>query len=76
MSKAIDSGMSNIAEYLEVSLSTSDGISIPKRKIKNFDEMESLLINIRRDYKNFDLNSWLICNDLKGKTEREIFISL
>lgn len=29
MSKAIDSGMSNIAEYLEVSLSTSDGISIP-----------------------------------------------
>lgn len=76
MSKAIGSGMSNIAEYLGVSLSTSDKIPIPKHKLEKFYEMESLLINIRRDYKNFDLNSWLICNDLKGKTEREIFISL
>lgn len=76
MSKAIDSGMSNIADYLKITSSTSNNISTFKDKIESFDDIENLLINIRQDYKDFDFNNWLNCNSLKGKTEREIFISL
>ncbi len=76
MPKALYSRIHNRAEKLNVSLSASDNVSTFKDKIEKFDEIDNLLINIRRDYKDFDLNNWLNCNNLNGKTEREIFISL
>ncbi|WFC28231.1 IpaD/SipD/SspD family type III secretion system needle tip protein [Proteus mirabilis] len=76
MPKVLYSRMYNRAEKLNVSSSASDNVSTFKDKIEKFDEIDNLLINIRRDYKDFDLNNWLNCNNLNGKTEREIFISL
>lgn len=76
MPKALYSRIHNRAEKLNVYLSASDNVSTFKDKIEKFDEIDNLLINIRRDYKDFDFNNWLNCNNLNGKTEREIFISL
>ncbi|MCW9689699.1 IpaD/SipD/SspD family type III secretion system needle tip protein [Proteus terrae] len=76
MPKVLYSRMYNRAEKLNVSSSASDNVSTFKDKIEKFDEIDNLLINIRRDYKDFDLNNWLNCNNLNGKTGREIFISL
>ncbi|WP_226894022.1 IpaD/SipD/SspD family type III secretion system needle tip protein [Proteus sp. FME41] len=76
MFKAIDSGMSNIANYSKSYSSPNDVVSKSKNEKQILDNMEDLLINIRREYKNFDLENWIDCNNLKEKSEREISISL
>ena len=77
MSKAIDSGMYNIADQLKTTSSTSHSISTFKDKIEKFDEeIENLLVKIKQYYKDFDFNNWLSCNNLKGKSEREIYFTL
>lgn len=76
MAKAIDSGMSNIASHSKIYSSDNDAVSTSKNEIHFLDDMKNLLINIRREQKDFDLENWIICNNLKGKTEREIYVSL
>lgn len=77
MPKALYSRIHNRAEKLNVSLSASDNVSTFKDKIEKFDEIDNLLINIRRDYKDFDLNNWLNCNNLMEKQRgKYLFLSL
>ncbi|WP_311752693.1 IpaD/SipD/SspD family type III secretion system needle tip protein [Proteus columbae] len=76
MSKAIDSGMYNIANYSKTYSSDNDIVSTSKNEIHFLDDMKELLTNIRREKKDFDLKNWIDCNNLKGKTEREIYTSL
>lgn len=76
MAKAIDSGMSNIASHSKIYSSDNNVVSTSKNEKYVLDDMKELLINIRREKKDFDLDNWISCNNLKGKTEREIYISL
>lgn len=76
MAKAIDSGMSNIASHSKIYSSDNDVVSTSKNGKYILDDMKELLINIRREKKDFDLDNWISCNNLKGKTEREIYVSL
>ncbi|MFU9004114.1 IpaD/SipD/SspD family type III secretion system needle tip protein [Proteus sp. TSJ240517] len=76
MAKAIDSGMSNIASHSKIYFSDNDIVSTSKNEKHVLDDMKELLINIRREKKDFDLDNWIDCNNLKGKTEREIYVSL
>lgn len=76
MSKAIDPRAHNVVNYLNVYTSANDNISTLSDRIDNLDEVEKLLMNIKREHQDFDLANWINCNNLKGKTEREIFISL
>lgn len=76
MAKAIDSGMSNIANHSKIYSSDNDVVSTSKNEKHVLDDMKELLINIKREEKDFDLNNWISCNNLKGKTEREIYVSL
>ncbi|QEZ93505.1 IpaD/SipD/SspD family type III secretion system needle tip protein [Proteus sp. CD3] len=76
MAKAIDSGMSNIASHSKIYSSDNNVVSTSKNEKHVLDDMKELLINIRREKKDFDLDNWISCNNLKGKTEREIYISL
>lgn len=76
MAKAIDSGMSNIASHSKIYSSDNNVVSTSKNEKYVLDDMKELLINIRREKKDFDLDNWISCNNLKGKTEMEIYISL
>lgn len=76
MAKAIDSGMSNIASHSKIYSSDNNVVSTSKNEKNVLDDMKELLINIRREKKDFDLDNWISCNNLKGKTEREIYVSL
>ncbi|MEQ5349515.1 IpaD/SipD/SspD family type III secretion system needle tip protein [Proteus sp. WDL240414] len=76
MAKAIDSGMSNIASHSKIYSSDNNVVSTSKNEKTVLDDMNELLINIRREKKDFDLEHWISCNNLKGKTEREIYVSL
>ncbi len=76
MAKAIDSGMSNIASHSKIYSSDNNVVSTSRNEKHILDDMKELLINIRREKKDFDLDNWISCNNLKGKTEREIYISL
>ncbi|WP_454208649.1 hypothetical protein [Proteus sp. Marseille-Q3619] len=77
MAKAIDSGMSNIASHSKIYSSDNNVVSTSKNEKTVLDDMNELLINIRREKKDFDLEHWISCNNLKGKTEREyMFLSL
>ncbi len=76
MAKAIDSGMSNIASHSKIYSSDNNVVSTSKNEKNVLDDMNELLINIRREKKDFDLEHWISCNNLKGKTEREIYVSL
>lgn len=75
MSNAIHSGMHNIANHLTPHSSPQEGVSILKKK-QLFDDMESLVKHIKREHNDFDLDNWVYCHQLDGKTEREIYISL
>lgn len=76
MAKAIDSGMSNIASHSKIYSSDNNVVFTSKNEKYVLDDMKELLINIKREKKDFDLDNWISCNNLKGKTEREIYISL
>lgn len=38
--------------------------------------MKELLINIKREENDFDLNNWISCNNLKRETEMKMYVSL
>lgn len=76
MFKAIDSGMYNIANHSKIYSSDNDVVSTSRNEIHFLDDMKKLLINIKQEQKDFDLDNWIDCNKLKGKTEREIYVSL
>ncbi|SUC13575.1 cell invasion protein [Proteus vulgaris] len=76
MAKAIDSGMSNIANYSKIYSSDNNVFSTFKNEKHVLDDMKKLLINRKREENYFDLNNWISCNNLKGKTDMEIFVSL
>lgn len=76
MPKSIDSRMHNIPNYLNTSSSASDSASALDSKKEKFDKIDDLIVGIRRENKDFDLDNWINCNNLKEKTESEIFILL
>lgn len=76
MFKAIDSGMYNIANHSKIYSSDNDIVSTSINEIQFSDEMNELLEDIKQEQKNFNFDNWIACNNLKGKTEREIYTSL
>lgn len=75
MPKPIDSSLHYIPDSLTTSSPTSDATSSSENKKEDFNKIDELIKNIKQKYKDFDFENWIACNDLKEKTEREIFFS-
>ncbi|WP_109419973.1 IpaD/SipD/SspD family type III secretion system needle tip protein [Proteus terrae] len=76
MNDTVSSMKSNTVNSLTIHSPTIAPILSEKDKIEFNKKIEDLIINIERKYENFELNNWKSCNDLNGKTEKEIFIYL
>ncbi|WP_368910976.1 IpaD/SipD/SspD family type III secretion system needle tip protein [Proteus vulgaris] len=76
MPKPIDSSLHYIPNSLTTSSPTSDATSSSENKKEDFNKIDELIKNIKQKYKDFDFENWIACNDLKEKTEREIFFFL
>ncbi len=76
MNQTINSRMAGIAHSLTNYPPTVEPTLVEENKKEFLNDIENLIINIRREHKNFDLDSWKSCNNLNRKTEKEIFILL
>jgi invasin D len=76
MNQAVNSRMFNTANSLINQSSVMESDSISKETMEFLNRIESLLIDIKKEHKDFNFDNWIYCNKLKGKSEREIYFSL